>query len=115
MGRKTYSKEYKVVDQGDISGTITSEVSTTDMQDRIYYEVSWASAGIDGDFEIQISDDKKNWTSLDFSQPLRMTIDNDSHQILIKEVTFKYVRFQYVPVAGAGTMDVSYRATSQGA
>ena len=115
MGRKNYAKEYKVVNQGDISTTITSEESITDMQDRVFYDISWASAGIDGDFEIQISDDKENWTALDFGQPMRMTVDNDSHQVLIKDVTFKYVRFQYVPVAGAGTMDVSYRATSQGA
>jgi len=119
MGRKTYSPAFKVIDQGDISGSLTSKVSTVDMQDRVYYEVEWAGAGgVLGDFEVQVSDnqnDSSSWVALDFSQPLQLTTDTGSHQILIKDLTCKYIRFVYTFTAGTGTMDVTYRATSQGA
>ena len=119
MGRKNYSKAFKVINGGDISGNLASIVSTVDLQDRVLYDVNWiGAAGVLGNFEIQISDDKNDissWVALDFSQPLQLTTDTGSHQILIKDLTCKYIRFVYTFTAGTGTIDVTYRATSQGA
>ncbi len=119
MGRKNYSPAFKVIDQGDISGNLVSKVSTVDLQDRVLYDVEWAGAGgVLGDFEVQISDDKNDdssWVALDFSQPLQLTTDTGSHQILITDLTCKYIRFVYTFSAGTGAITVTYRATSQGA
>ena len=118
MSRKHYAGEHLVLDNGDVSGNLTSQVSEVKSTDRVLYIAKWTSAAIGGYLTVEISDDKNDansWTELDFGQVLSVAIDNSEHQILISQVTFRYVRVKYNFTAGTGNIDITFRAASQGA
>lgn len=118
MSRKHYAGEFLVLDNGDVTGDLISEVSEVKSTDRILYIAKWTSAGIAGNLTVEISDkenDDTSWTELDFGQVLSVAVDNSEHQILISQVTFKYVRVKYNFSAGTGNIDITFRAASQGA
>lgn len=118
MGRKTHAKETAVLDNADITTSPVSLITDTTTADKILYVVDWTSTGINGSLVFEISDDKNDdnsWVALDFGQALSVNVDNSSHQILITEVAFKYIRLRLDYLAGTGNITATYRASSTGA
>lgn len=115
MARKNYAGEYLVIKQGDMTLPLISEISEVNFQDRILYVAKWTSTGIAAELIIEFSDDKENWTVLDFGTPIPINLDNSDHQIIITQATFKYIRARLIPTAGTGLLDIAFRATTQGA
>ncbi len=118
MSRKHYAGEHLVLDNGDVAGNLTSQPSEVKSTDRVLYIAKWTSVGINGSLTFEISDDKNDassWTELDFGQIIPVNVDNDEHQVLISQVTFKYIRAKYNFTAGTGNIDITFRAASQGA
>ena len=98
-----------------MSADITGIKSGSQTQDRTFYEIDWAGTGVSGSIEFEISDDEKTWTTLEFGQTIPLATDTGSHQILISDSTWKYIRPVYRFVAGTGLINISFRGKAQGA
>lgn len=116
MGRKHIISPYKVSEQADMSGNITSKSTSVEQFDFISYRLVWGGgAGVDGSFSVEVSDDELTWISLDFGQTLPVSTDTGNDYILIKDVHFKYARVVYTRVAGTGNIDITLKAGTKGA
>lgn len=119
MGRSARPRPHKVVDQGDISANITSEVTDVENRDRFLYTIDWGGgAGVSGELITEYTNDDPTkaatlWKTLDFGQQILVSTNSGNHQVLVQSVTFKYVRMRYVFTAGTGTIDIVIKSAAE--
>lgn len=115
MARKPRIKEYKLLENESFTADLATTSTTIDMVDTVVYDISWVSADIIAEIKIQVSEDGKDWTDLDFGQPIAMTTADTSHQIVISSITFKTIRIFLQYTSGTATVSAKVTAAGQGA
>jgi hypothetical protein len=106
---------------GNMATTITSQVSRIRYIDNLSYEVVWTGGTSPaGTIQIQASDDYSandagtqvfnagTWTNIGVvdtsGNPPTISGASGSHMIQIMQLPHEYVRLQYIPTSGTGTM-----------
>ena len=122
MGRKNIVYDFKPVVDEDMSQVqIIGKESIVAQHDTVTYEASWAGASaINGDISIEYSRDEqepKTWHKLDFGTTMSLDGASGTHQLIITEIGFKFLRPVYdrTDAGAAGLLNWSIFATNKGA
>lgn len=118
MGRKTQIPQYYAIKDGDAATDITGTKSVVGQTDRALYTCTAVGTGIDGEIDIEISDDEINWFKLPVA-PQPVISDADPLAIVqISDITWKFMRPKFRDLSSAaavGTINIAMSASTQGA
>jgi hypothetical protein len=118
LGRKNLIPEFYAIRDGDISGNITGEISTVFQTDRAFYICEASGADIDGEIDIEVSNDGTTWTVLPVSPTATVDVLDPLAIIQVSEITWKFMRPVYRDMSSGvavGTINVRMTASTQGA
>lgn len=119
MSRKHISKKFNVIESGDISAQVLGQVTECEQFDLLEYRVDWNGATVSGELFVDVATEEyqkdANWYPLDFGTQLAVNVDTGDHQLLIKDITFKWIRLRYEASTGTGTLNASVKASTKGA
>lgn len=122
MGRKNVVKSFKMFDDGDISGTITSSETNVINLDKASIHITWTGSSPVGVLTIEASnqDPDKNspavvWKELDFGSAIDVTGNSGEHDIIFNELPFNVIRVVYTSTSGTGSINATLTAKTQGA
>lgn len=106
MGRKNVVKSFLMIDAGDMSDDITSEVVNVINMDKASIHISWSGTSVDGELTVEARNgDNDDWYELDMNSVIAVDSDTGGHQIIFNELPFTDIRLNYVRTAGTGSMD----------
>ena len=113
MGRKQPIR-FEALQAADASINQTTNISTVGSSDKASYHITF-SAPNSGTFTVEVKNfEKDSWYELDFGVPLTITSEDDV-TLNINQINFEFVRLNWVPSAGAGTMNANFFAAAEGA
>lgn len=122
MSSRPLIKPFQVITNGDMSGSITSEVTIVDNLSAISYDISWSGATPTGTIQVQVSDTYKenangtgvlvagNWNSLPLSSTPSISGNTGNGAIDIQILGFYAIRLIYTASGGTGTMQATLAA-----
>jgi len=118
MSRKNLIYNFKAIDKGSMALTqIVGLQTDVSPFDTVTYDIHWDSGAFtDGAVVIEHSKDGLTWTVLDFGAPILITPEQGSHQLIITEVGFKFLRPTYnrSSVSAVGNITISIFCTNKG-
>lgn len=121
MTRSYRPKAKQVFSNQDISANVNSLHTDVEHRERALYVIDWnTGAGpLDGSIVIEYTNDDPEkaatvWTPLDFGSPILVAGVSGGHQLLIKEITWKYMRIGFTNTAGTGVMNASIKSAANG-
>ena len=106
MGAKKILPAYHLISNGDMSTTITSNITNITNLDNIGIEWAWTGTPT-GTFQILASISGQNFIPLSFSDPLPTT--SGSAGVWFTDlglVSFYQIQIVYTPTSGVGTLNV---------
>lgn len=116
MGRKNVVKSYKMIDQGDISGNVTSEVTNVTNLDKASIRVDWSGTSPVGTLEVQARNgEKESFFAIDMGSTINITGNSGDHQLIFNELPFTDIRLVYTSTSGTGNIDAVITAKVVGA
>ncbi len=127
MGRKPSIKDFNPINNGDMSGNITSAATNVDPIDCLVVIIDWTggSMATSGTFfmdhRINGSDPNQtqftsSWIPYDFGASVTISGVSGNHELrFTDEMPETEVRFRYVWAAGAGTLNVRMTGKAVGA
>lgn len=102
-----------MVEDGDMSSNITSEVVDIKYMDNIGIHAVFTGTP-DGEIFIDVSnDDGSNWTTLSFDSDILVSAAGD-HNINVNQCPFQKIRLRYVASSGSGTLNATLMAKRLG-
>lgn len=118
-GRKNRLEPYHSIQAGNMSGTLTSSVTTISGLDNVAIQLSWTGTPT-GTFQVQGSLDYSApnlayggpvlnagvWTPLAFSTPPVASGAAGSIFLDLNQLSFPYIRVVYTPTSGTGSLDM---------
>lgn len=108
MARKNIVPSYKMVDAGDASSNITSEIVNVQNMDKASVHVEWTGVSPVGVITVEARNGEKNpWYTLSFGSAINVSGNSGDHQIVFNELPFTDIRLQYVATSGTGTLDAT--------
>jgi len=114
LSRKHILNSFQVIEDGDMSGDLTTKVTNVEQEDLIRYTVEWAGTGLIGTFSVEISDNDVNFQPLEFDTSPTIDGDTGAHTLNINIVNFKFSRLVYTFTAGTGTLQAFVKAHTLG-
>lgn len=107
MGAKRIIRPYKMVDAGDMSSDVTSEVVNVEYMDNVGIQAVYSGSPV-GDLKIEVSQDETNWDELT-SVTVNISAAGSS-TINLNQVPFAYIRVFYDSTSGSGSLTVTLTA-----
>lgn len=107
-GRKNVSKVH-LVEDGDMSGNITSDAVDVRYLDNVAIQLVWTGTPT-GTFDIQGTVDGETWAGLSFGGSPAAVGAAGNHLIALNNVPFDQLRVVYTSSAGTGTLQVHFEA-----
>lgn len=115
MSDRPYNEPHSVITTGDMSTSLTSEVTVLKQKTGAGYDIKWTGAPV-GNFDVEISNtyskdaagntkDPGNWTPVTLSAPIAATGVPDNAFINLAGLEAYAVRLVYTRTGGAGTLD----------
>ena len=106
MGRKNVVKSYKMIDSGDMSSSLTSEVVNVLNLDKASIHLQWSGSAPDGTVTVEARNgEADSWYTLNMGGDIETSSAEANHQLVFNELPFTDIRLQYAPT-GAGSVDV---------
>lgn len=109
-----------MIEDGDMSGNITSSVTNVENLDIAGILVEWSSSSINGVLTVEARHQKKDkaeqatWYELDFGTAINIDTDNSFHQLVLNELPFTDIRIKYTSTSGTGTLNATLTAKQIG-
>src|SRR3990167_3196143 len=101
---KRVIKEFTAINEVALAASKTGEYTDVEMHDRAFYDVVWSGGVLPvGVLKFEISNDANDstsWKELDFGASIDITGASGEHQVLIQEITWKYIRPVYTRTSG---------------
>lgn len=118
MSSRPQFDPYEVIEDGDMSGNITSQVTIIQKLSLLSYGVSWTGTSPVGTMSVQVSNDYElnkdgsvrnagTWNDLPLSAPTAVTGNSGNGFIDIFATAGYAMRIKYNRVSGTGTMEVT--------
>ena len=115
MTRKSQLGPKSVINSTGLSTNLNGEQSVCEFVDRVIYDITWsAGSSLNATMKIQKSHDAVTWYDLDLINPLALTGASGSETVIIKEITYKYIRPIITFVAGSCTLLTIVKGVSEG-
>lgn len=115
MARKNVLKSFKMIDAGDLSGNITSEITSVINLDKASIVLAWTGTSPVGTIEVQARNGEDDaWRALEFSSAINISGNSGDHRILLNETPFTDIRVVYNFASGTGTLDAIVTAKQVG-
>jgi len=103
---------------GDMSQVeVIGQQSSVKNFDVVTYSVKWTGGALtNGNVEIQKSKDGITWQALDFGLPIALATASDSHEIIINEIGFTYLRpvYKRTNVSATGLLNIEIFSSNKG-
>lgn len=103
---RRYINPFAAISSGDMSGNITGTVITLRDIDDISAVYSWAGTAPVGEVKVYVQNGTSTFSELDISPPAPVTGASGDNNIMITNVSFEKIRFDYVRTSGTGTLNV---------
>lgn len=106
MARKNIVASYAMIDAGNLSGNITSEVVNVQNMDKGSVHVSWTGSSPVGTITVQARNGANDaWFNLNMGSAITISGASGDHQLIFNEMPFTDIRLQYVSTSGTGSID----------
>jgi len=117
MSSRPIFSPYKVITSGDMTFTVTSDVTIIQNLSQVGYDISWVGTPT-GAFSVQISNtysqnsdgtvkNPGNWTSLTLSTTPTASGSPGNGYIDIDAISAYAIRLVYTPSSGSGTLQAT--------
>lgn len=116
MARKHVVQSFKMIDSGDLSSNITSEITNTKNLDKASIHLSWTGTSPVGVITVEAKNgENDSWYTLDFGASISIAGNSGEHQLVFNEMPFTDLKLQYTATSGTGTIEAVYTAKTTGA
>lgn len=106
MGRKNVVKSYKMIDAGDLSGNITSNITSVINLDNASIHLIWSGTSPVGVITVEARNgENDSWYELDFGSAINISGNSGDHQIVFTQMPFTDIRVKYTASSGTGSID----------
>lgn len=106
MGRKNVVKSFKMIDAGDLSGSITSSVVNVINLDKASIHLIWSGSSPVGVITVEARNGElDSWYELDLGSAINISGASGDHQLVFNEIPFTDIRLQYTFTSGTGSID----------
>ena len=114
MARKNTVPSFRMIDQGDLSGDITSNITNVENLDKCSIAVSWSGTSPVGTIIVESRNGtKESWNAVEFPT-ITVSGNTGNHSIVFREMSFTDLRLRYVATSGTGTLDAVYTSKQVG-
>lgn len=104
---RRYINPFNVIVNGDMSGNITgAEVSLRDVDD-VALVYSWTGTAPVGEVKAYVQNGTSAWTALAIAPAAAVSGASGANNIMITNVSFEKIRFDYVRISGTGTLSAT--------
>lgn len=103
---RRYINPFAAISDGDMSGNITgTEISLRDVDDisAVYY---WTGSSPLGEVKVYVQNGLSPWTPLGVDPVAAVSGSTGDNNIMITNVSFEKIRFDYVRTSGTGSLNV---------
>jgi len=115
MTRKQQLGPKEVIDSTTLSTNLNGEKSVCENVDRIIYDITWLNgSSLNATMKIQKSHDAITWYDLDLINTLTLSGASGSETVIIKDITYKYIRPIITFVAGSCDLLTIVKGVSEG-
>lgn len=115
MSSRPLAKPYSVIQNGNMSGSITSKVTIIENLSMIGFDISWTGTAPVGTMTVQVSNtytqnsdgsprNPGNWTTLTLSAPTPVSGNTGNGFIDVDATGANAIRLVYTRTSGTGTM-----------
>lgn len=111
MSRKSVVPGYAMIESGDISGNVTSDVVSVKNLDNASIIVSWTGTSPVGVLAVQARNNgagdvnPEPWYELDMGATINISGNSGNHQLVFNLLPFTDLRLVYTATSGSGTLD----------
>lgn len=116
MASRPILSPFAVIEDGDMSGNIISEVTIIQNTSAIGYDISWSGTGLSGTFSVQTSNtytknadgsegNPGNWTTIPLSVTPTVSTDTGSGYINVVAIAGYAMRLVYSATGGTGVLN----------
>lgn len=92
----------KLLENGDMSTALTSEVLHVQYMDNVGFQINVLTSDAYGDFSVEASIDGENWSPLILSPTVSSTGASSTFLVNINQTPFSQLRVVYEPTSGDG-------------
>jgi hypothetical protein len=92
------------VSGADMSANATSQITTIQFMDNIGILINWSGSSPVGTLFIEISNDNKTFTALEFGSSISISGNSGTHTVTINQAPFGYLRARYALTSGTGNL-----------
>ena len=96
----------KLIDAGDMSTSLISDVLNTQYMDNIGLQIVWTTSDAVGTWGVELSIDGATWTPLTLSSVVTVAGTNDNAYLDLNQLSANLLRVVYTSTSGTGTCDV---------
>lgn len=105
MARKNIVPSFKMIDAGDLSGNLTSNIVNVQNMDKASVHVEWAGTAPVGTITVQARNGASDpWYDLTFGAPIAVSGASGDHQIIFNELPFTDIQLLYAATSGSGSL-----------
>lgn len=115
MGRKSVVKSFKMIDQGDISGNVTSAITNVINLDIASIAISWSGTSPIGSITVQARNgEQEAFRDIDIGT-INVSGNTGNHDLIFTELPFTDLQVTYTATSGTGTLDAVLTSKVTGA
>lgn len=103
--RKNNLVTYTSLDNGDMSGNLTTASTDIRWLDNIVLYMSWTGTPT-GTFTVQVSPDNTTWFNLNLTPPATAAGSGGTHRVALTQLPDPYIRAIYTASTGSGSLNV---------
>jgi hypothetical protein len=117
MSSRPLIKPHSIIDNGDMSASITSDVTIIQNVSMLSFDISWVGSSPVGSMVVEVSNSYSqdasgnvknvgNWTALTLSAPANISGNSGTGFIDLEQLAAYAVRIRYARTSGSGTLNV---------
>lgn len=121
MSRKSVVAGFPMIQSGDLSANITSEIVSVKNLDNASIIVTWTGATPIGVLTVEARNNGKGgatpepWYTLDMGAAITISGNSGNHQLIFNLLPFTDLRLIYTATSGTGTLDAVITSKVSGA
>jgi len=96
----------KILDTGDMSTSLVSDVLNIQYMDNIGLQIVWTTSDAVGSWSVELSINGDDWTPITLSSPVNVAGTNDNAYLDLNQLSANLLRVVYTSTSGTGTCDV---------
>lgn len=105
-----------MIDSGDLSANITSNITNVSNLDKGSIHVSWTGSSPSSTLVVQARNgEDASWYELSFGSTISISGNSGNHQLVLEEMPFTDIRIVTTFTSGTGSLDATITSKTVGA